>query len=94
MGNIVMSTDEEKNFSAVVDQFLEQCCKRQPDLHIPDRVLFPAFRAFWAGTTNEHNHPALLGQFRVEMTQRGYRSNGVKKPRWYGLTLKTVKKKA
>ncbi len=89
-----MFADEEKNFAAVVDQFLERCCKRQPGLHIPDRVLFPVFRAFWADATNEYDHPALLGQFRVEMTQQGYRSNGAKRPRWYGLTLKTVKKKA
>jgi hypothetical protein len=93
MGNITMFTDKEKYFSTIVDQFLEQCCKRQPGLHIPDRALFPAFRAFWADTANDHNHPALLGQFRVEMTQQGYRSNGVKRPRWYGLALNTVKKK-
>jgi len=89
-----MLINEERYFSIVVDQFLEQCCKRQPGFHIPDCTLFPVFRAFWAGTTNEYDHPALLGQFRVEMTQRGYRSNGAKRPRWYGLTLNTVKKKA
>jgi len=87
-----MFTDEEHNFSTVVDQFLEQYCKRQPGLHIPDGVLFPVFRAFWTDTTNEIGHPALLGQFRVAMTQRGYRSNGAKRPRWYGLTLNTAKK--
>ncbi len=89
-----MFTDEENNFSTVVDQFLEQCCKCQPGLQVPDRMLFPVFRAFWSGKANGYVHPTLLGQFRVEMTQRGYRSNGAKRPRWYGLTLHTVKKKA
>jgi hypothetical protein len=80
-------------FSEIVGQFLEQWCESGAGLHIPDEKLFPKFRAFWARTVKEAEHPALLGQFRVELAQRGYRSNGVKRPRWYGLTLRAKRRK-
>jgi hypothetical protein len=33
-------------------------------------------------------YPALFGQFRVELTGRGYQSSGAKRPHWYGLALR------
>jgi hypothetical protein len=71
----------------MVGQFLEQFAERGARLHVSDQTLFPKFRAFWVRTTKGTMHPALLGQFRVELTERGFRSRGVKRPRWYGLTL-------
>jgi hypothetical protein len=56
-------------------------------LSITDRELFPEFRAFWMATAQDTQHPALLGQFRVELAKQGFRSIGKKRPRWYGLTL-------
>jgi hypothetical protein len=77
----------QQDFSEIVDQFITRYCRLGAGLHISDRTLFPAFRAFWIATVPETAHPALLGQFHVELTERGFRSNGQKRPRWYGLTL-------
>ena len=77
----------QQDFSEIVDQFITRYCRLGTGLNISDRNLFPAFRAFWVATARETPHPTLLGQFRIELTERGYRSKGRKTPRWYGLTL-------
>lgn len=77
----------QQEFSVIVDRFLTRYCRVGNGLSISDKTLFPVFRAFWIATATETQHPALLGQFRVELAQRGFRSNGPKRPRWYGLTL-------
>jgi hypothetical protein len=82
-----MHQDEQQGFSDIVDRFLTRYCRLGPGLHISDSTLFPAFRAFWIATVPKIAHPALLGQFRVELTERGFRSNGRKRLRWYGLAL-------
>ena len=82
-----MNQDVLPGFSDMVDHFIRRYCRLGTDVNISDRTLFPAFRAFWIATAPETQHPALLGQFRVELTERGFRSNGPKRPRWYGLTL-------
>ncbi len=79
--------DELPNFSDLVDHFIRRYCKFGNGLNIADRTLFPEFRAFWIATAPDTQHPALLGQFRVELAERGFRSKGRKRPRWYGLTL-------
>jgi len=85
-----MNQDVLPGFSDTVDHFIRRYCRLGTNVNISDRTLFPAFRAFWIATTHETPHPALLGQFRVELTERGYYSNGKKRPRWYGLTLHEV----
>ena len=75
-------------FSEIVGLFLEQRCESAVGQQISDEMLFPKFRAFWVRTTQQAEHPALLGQFRVELTLRGYRSTGAKRPCWYDLTLR------
>ena len=82
-----MNRDVQQEFSEIVGQFITQYCRVEPGLNISDKTLFPAFRAFWITTAPETQHPALLGQFRVELAERGYTSNGQKRPCWYGLTL-------
>ena len=77
----------QQEFSVIVDRFLTRYCRVGTGLSISDKTLFPVFRAFWIATSTETQHPALLGQFRVELAERGFRSNGPKRPRWYGLTL-------
>jgi len=77
----------QQDFSEIVDRFIIDYCRVGNGLSIPDRMLFPAFRAFWRATAREAQHPALLGQFRVALAERGFKSNGPKRPRWYGLTL-------
>ena len=77
----------QQELSEIVDQFINRYCRVGNGLSISDKTLFPMFRAFWIATATEKQHPALLGQFRVELAQRGFRSNGQKRPRWYGLTL-------
>jgi hypothetical protein len=77
----------QEEFSESVDRFLTLYCRVGAGLNISDKTLFPVFRAFWIATATETQHPALLGQFRVELAQRGFRSNGPKRPRWYGLSL-------
>ena len=82
-----MNGDMQQELSEIIDRFLTRYCRVGTGLSISDKTLFPAFRAFWIESTTETQHPALLGQFRVELAQRGFRSNGPKRPRWYGLTL-------
>jgi hypothetical protein len=82
-----MNPDTQDTFAEMVDQFLERYCLRGPDLHVSDRQLFAHFRMYWLSTAQQSAHPALLGQYRVELTERGYRSRGGKRPRWYGLSL-------
>lgn len=77
----------QQDFSDLVDHFIRRYCRVGAGLHTSDRTLFPAFRAFWRTTAPDTQHPALLGQFRVELAERGFRSRGPKRPRWYGLTL-------
>jgi hypothetical protein len=77
----------QQDFSEIVDQLIARYCRLGAGLNISDRMLFPAFRAFWIVTEPETLPPALLGQFRVAMAERGFRSHGSKRPRWYGLAL-------
>jgi hypothetical protein len=79
--------DVQQDFSDLVDQFIRRYCRFGNGLSIADSTLYPAFRAFWITTAPETQHPALLGQFRVDLTERGFQSRGRKRPRWYGLTL-------
>jgi hypothetical protein len=79
--------DVQQDFSDIVDHFIRRYCRFGNGFNILDRELFPAFRAYWMATTPDTQHPALLGQFRVELTERGFQSRGKKRPRWYGLTL-------
>ena len=87
MSQRVMNQYVQQDFSEIVDQFIARYCRLGAGLNISDRILFPAFRAFWIATAPETQPPALLGQFRVAMAERGFRSNGPKRPHWYGLTL-------
>jgi hypothetical protein len=84
----MMIIKTKKTFYEVVDQFLEQDCSSGANLHVTDRALFSRFRAFWQKTSDEAAHPALLGQFRVALVERGYRASGGKRPRWHGLALR------
>jgi hypothetical protein len=79
--------DVQQDFSDLVDHFIRRYCRLGNGLNIADRTLFPEFRAFWIETAPDTQHAALLGQFRVELAERGFRSRGKKRPRWYGLTL-------
>ena len=82
-----VNQDVQQDFSDLVDQFIKRYCRFGTGLSTADSALFPAFRAFWIATVPDTQHPALLGQFRVELTERGFQSRGRKRLRWYGLTL-------
>jgi hypothetical protein len=82
-------TNEDRRFSHALTNFLEQQCVKGADFSITDRQLFRSFQAFWKQAPKRFDHPALLGQFRVELTQRGFLSASTgKHPRWLGLTLR------
>lgn len=85
-----MITSEERRFSHAVTRFLEQECMKGEQYTIADEQLFPRFQAFWKQVPEGFEHPALLGQFRVELIRRGFHAkpdgNG-KRPHWIGLTL-------
>ena len=87
MSQKALSRDAQQDFSEIVDHFIRRYCRFESGLNISDRTLFTAFQAFWQEMAPEAQHPALLGQFRVVLTERGYQSRGHKRPRWYGLTL-------
>jgi hypothetical protein len=82
-----MNGEPQQEFSVIIDRFITLHCRVGAGLSITDKAFFPVFQAFWIESATEMQHPALLGQFRVELAQRGFRSNGSKRPRWYGLTL-------
>jgi hypothetical protein len=86
----LMRADEERRFSHALTDFLEQACVKGSHLSISDKQLFRSFRTFWLQAPEQFDHPALLGQFRVELTQRGFPSDSAgKHPRWLGLALRT-----
>jgi hypothetical protein len=66
-----MRTDQDGRFSRAVTRFLEQQCVMGAAYSIADEQLFARFRAFWARAPERFDHPALLGQFRVELAERG-----------------------
>lgn len=82
-----MNLNIEPEFSKNVDIFLKTRCRVGTDLSDSDKNLFQAFQTYWVATVSETPHPALLGQFRVELTERGFPSVGHKRPHWYGLAL-------
>lgn len=80
---------EERRFSHAVTRFLEQECMKGAQYTIADEQLFPRFRAFWKQVSEGFEHPALLGQFRVELNRRGFHAKpDGKRPHWIGLTLR------
>ena len=84
-----MRTDEDGRFSRVVTRFLEQQCVTGAAYSIADKQLFARFREFWNRDPERFDHGALLGQFRVELVERGFRAEpGGKRPRWLGLTTR------
>ncbi len=86
---LLMRADAEQRFSHALTNFLEQECVKGSQLSISDKQLFRSFRAFWLKAPEQFDHPALLGQFRAELTQRGFSSDGAgKHPRWTGLALR------
>lgn len=90
---VLMRADEERRFSHALTNFLEQECIKGSHLSISDKQLFRSFQAFWLKAPEQFDHPALLGQFRVELTQRGFPSDSAgKHPRWLGLALRTPAK--
>lgn len=90
---ILMRADEERRFSYALTNFLEQECIKGSHLSISDKQLFRSFQAFWLKAPEQFDYPALLGQFRVELTQRGFSSDSAgKHPRWLGLALRTPAK--
>lgn len=86
---IIVRADDERSFSHALTDFLEQECVKGVDFSITDKQLFRRFREFWMQAPECFDHPALLGQFRVELTQRGLVATSTgKHPRWIGLTLR------
>lgn len=82
------STEAESAFTTIVELFLKECCLLGEQYSIEDKQLFTSFHTFWNHTTNHRSYPALLGQFRVALTQQGFHSSSGKHPIWYGLSLR------
>jgi hypothetical protein len=90
----LMRADEERRFSHALTNFLKQECVKGSHLAISDKQLFGKFRAYWLQTPKQFDHPALLGQFRVELTKHGVSSDSAgKHPRWLGLALRRSSKR-
>lgn len=86
-----MRTAEDQRFSRAMTRFLEQHCLILASYSITDEHLFAIFRVFWREAPERFDHPALLGQFRVELVERGFQSESDGKwPRWLGLTSKDL----
>ena len=84
-----MRTDEGGRFSRAMTRFLEQQCVIGAEYSIADEQLFAHFKAFWIQAPERFDHRALLGQFRVELMERGFHAEpGGKWPHWLGLTTR------
>ena len=84
-----MRADEQERFTRALTRFLAQQCLEGERYSIPDKRLFSRFRSFWLESPERFDHPSLLGQFRVELAQRGFHStHSGKHPLWLGLALK------
>lgn len=84
-----MRTDEDGRFSRATTRFLEQRCVIGALYSIADEQLFALFKAFWIQAPERFDHPALLGQFRVELVERGFHAEpGGKWPHWLSLTTR------
>jgi hypothetical protein len=84
-----VSSTEDQRFSAIVTRFLERRCEMDAEFSISDERFFQRFRAYWMHSPEHFDHPALLGQLRVELRLRGFCAQpGGKHPRWHGLTLR------
>ena len=84
-----MRTDEDGHFSRAMTRFLEQRCVIGGLYSIADEQLFALFKAFWIQAPERFDHPALLGQFRVELAQHGFHAQpGGKWPHWLSLTAR------
>lgn len=84
-----MNTGEDVRFSRAVTRFLEQECVVGAPYSIADERLFALFKAFWNHAPERYDHPALVGQFRVELVERGFHAiPGGKSPHWLGLTAR------
>ena len=83
-----MRTDKDKRFSGAMARFLEQQCMIGAPYSIADKQLFERFKAFWRQAPEQFDHPALLGQFRVELLHYGFHAQPAGKwPHWRGLTM-------
>lgn len=86
-----MKPDESVGFSRAVTRFLEQQCVVGAPYSITDEHLFALFKAFWSQAPEQFDHPALLGQFRVELVERGFQAEPAGKlPQWLGLTAREL----
>ena len=84
-----MRTDEDGHFSRAMTRFLEQRCVIGGLYSIADEQLFALLKAFWLQAPERFDHPALLGQFRVELVQHGFHAQpGGKWPHWLSLTAR------
>ena len=84
-----MGANEDKPLARALTRFLEQQCVRGEHYTIPDDLLFSRFHTFWIQAPEYFDHPALLGQFRIELIQQGFHTNPTGKwPHWSGLTLR------
>jgi len=84
-----MRADEVRRFTCAMTCFLEQQCMIAAQYSIADEHLFAIFQAFWKHAPERFDHPALLGQFRVELVERGFQSElDGKRPHWLGLTTR------
>ena len=82
-----MRADEDRHFSRMMTLFLDRQCVIEASYSIADEHLFALFKAFWKQAPERFDHPALLGQFRVELVKRGFHAEpGGKRPHWRGLT--------
>lgn len=90
-----MSIGEDRCFSLAMTRFLEQQCVIGASYSIPDEYLFTSFKVFWVQAPERFDHPALLGQFRVALMERGFAAEpGGKRPHWRGLTTREQDKQA
>jgi hypothetical protein len=84
-----MSSVEDTRFSRAMTRFLEQECVVGAPYSIADERLFAHFRAFWNHAPECFDHPALLGQFRVELVERRFHAEpDGQRPQWLGLATR------
>ena len=86
---MVMRNEKDRRLAHAMTRFLKQKCIRGMLYSISDDNLFSSFRSFWIQAPEYVDHPALFGQFHIELAYRGSQTEpSGKRPHWIGLTLR------
>jgi P4 family phage/plasmid primase-like protien len=82
---VLSATDEYRESSDVLEQFLDECCEREKGARVPAKRLYDAYMKWALGAGHR---PITLTTFGLRIPERGFKKKSDEKGRYYiGLTL-------